>query len=159
MPGEWEDELKSALCKSAGITWGLHTPQGRTSHNFEVMHKFSKQTRIQNFYNDLGGQTQLLIGYPSELVSVVCELRARGVPVWMITLPPSGAHELRNLKFAVENNLILGEFTPMNYDHPPTLPDLEPITSAQLSDVWYHLPKTKWSEGIIGSKPFWHDLS
>ncbi|MDQ5912860.1 MAG: hypothetical protein QG659_282 [Patescibacteria group bacterium] len=159
MPREWENELKSALARSRSATWGFHTPRGKTSHNFEVMRRLAKPERVQNFYNDLGGNTKILIGYPSELVGVVCDMRERGVPIWMIALPPRGAHELRNLKFAIENNLVLGEFMPREYSHPPTFPGLEQITSGQIAGILQNLPKAKWVEGIIGTTPIWSDIA
>lgn len=158
MPKEWENELTSTLARSRDTTWGLHTPRGKTSHKFEVMRMLTKAERVQNFYNDLGGNTQILIGYPSELVSVVCDMRERGVPIWMIALPPRGAHELRNLQFAIENNLILGEFTPRDYTHPPTFPEVEQITADQIIGLLQNLPKAKWVEGIIGTTPIWSDV-
>ncbi len=158
MPQEWEHELKSVLAMSRSTTWGLHTPRGKTSHKFEVMRRLTKPERLQNFYNDLGGNTKVLIGYPSELVGVVCDMRERGVPIWMIALPPRGAHELRNLLFAIENKLVLGEFMPRDYTHPPTFPGLEQITSQQIAGILHNLPQAKWAEGIVGTTPIWSDV-
>lgn len=159
MPKEWEDEIMAALAKSRITTWGIHTPRGKTSNKFEVKRRAPKLQRMQNFYDDLGGNTKVLIGYPSELVGVVCDMRQRGVPVWMICLPPRGAHELRNLQFASENNLVLGEFMPRGYPHPSTLPYLEQITANQIVDILHNLPKAKQIDGRIGTFSIWSDLS
>lgn len=159
MPREWSDELRATLAQLHDVTWGFHTPQGRTSHNFEVMKAVPKRNRIQNFYNDLGGNTQVLFCYPTELTGVVSAMRERGINVWMITFPPRGAHERRNLRYAIDNNLVLGEFSPRDYNHPPTYADLEAITMTQLPGIIKNLPEAKWSEGLIGTESIWADAA
>jgi len=159
MPVEWEKEIVSEVARSVNLTWGLHTTRGSTSHKFEVMKRVSKRDRIQNFYDDLGGNTRLVLGYPSELVGVVCDLRSRGVPVWMICLPPRGAHELRNLLFAMENNLVLGEFVPSDYHHPTSLPGLRLITAPMISQLTRELPEIQPIGCKVGTEPFWQDAA
>jgi len=154
MPKEWADELLSVLSAN-DFTWSFHTPEGQTSDDSAINQKPAKRERIQNFYNSLGGKTKILIGYPSELVGVVCEMRSRGVQVWMIALPPRGAHELRNLQFAVENQLVLGELSPKDYFHTPTFPELQPIKVPMIQSIVADLPEAKWSGGLIGTNTVW----
>lgn len=154
MPKKWQHELQQSL-GLVGQEWALHTPQGRIAHDLSTAQNLSKRSRIESFYNDVGGRTRLLIGYPSELVGLVCELRERGVPTWMITLPPRGAHERRNLRFAIDNNIVLGELGTEDYYLPPTFTDLRRITSNTLKYELDTLPEATWQSGIVGTKSFW----
>jgi hypothetical protein len=103
-PDAWVAELQQSL-DVHNVAYAIHTPQHRISPGKKQVYE-TFNTRIQAFYNDLGGKTKILIGYPSELVGVAAELRDRGVDCWMISLPPRGAHELRNRDFGFKHDII-----------------------------------------------------
>lgn len=133
MPAAWSDALRASLHGLNG-DWAMHTP-GSVVTEVGSTSIAKRKDQIQEFYNNLGGRTRLLIGYPSELVEVMCELRARSVPVWMITLPPRGSHEKRNLQFALENDIVLGELRFKGDEKESSLPGLRQIDLNNISKL------------------------
>ena len=158
MPKIWQTELLEELSQSR-LGWSFHSPKGSIDYASWENSRLNKKDRIQNFYDDIGGNTKVIIGYSSELVGLVCDLRERGVDTWMITLTPRGAHELRNLEFAIRHNLVLGELAPTGYFHPPSSSGLRTIPMKMIQQVLSSAPEPTWQSGIVGTTPFWADAS
>lgn len=152
MPADWQQALVRSLTET-DQAWRMHTTWGNIGHDARREEPDRKE-RIEAFYGDLGGATRAIIGYPSELVEVTCEMRERGADTWLITLPPRGAHEKRNLQFAQDHGLVLGELA-MGTAHEPTLEGLRQIQLSELRGVLDNLPQSSWSTGVVGSEPFW----
>ncbi|MBI5357804.1 hypothetical protein HZB74_03070 [Candidatus Saccharibacteria bacterium] len=153
MPDIWHEKLRETFM-GTDTDFALHTQtHHRTQDSITMYH--NKESRIEAFYGDLGGQTRLLVGYPSELVGVVCDMRSRGVSVWMATLPPRGSHEKRNLRFAMDNGLVVGELK-FDLKRPPTFEDVTSLDINDLPSILCDLaePPTL-PTGIIGTQPFW----
>jgi hypothetical protein len=158
IPQAWENILLSSLART-GQDWVLHTPASRTANSQHQWATAAREPRLQSFCDDLGGNTRALIGYPSELVSVASELRERGVPIWMLTLPPRGLHEKLNLRFAIDHGLIRGELAMSGANHRPSFEDVEPIDPHQLPKVLACLEKPDWQTGVLGTSPIWRPAS
>lgn len=103
MPREVKEVLLAAL-RAQKQPWLFHTPDnaflfdGKT----EYVRMFgTAQSRRTDFYQNLGGKTQLLITYPNEQIQAVTELVACGCSPELLFLPPRGEHELNNIRFAL----------------------------------------------------------
>lgn len=95
MPKEWEEALIGA--------YGLKPEQVWTP-----LAKPGREDRVRGFYGSLGSDTRYIIGYPSELVQVVASLNSKNKnKVKLVALPPRGAHELRNLKWAISKSFVV----------------------------------------------------
>ncbi len=135
--------------------WIAHTPDVIYESGVTYASSRNKQDRIRDFYDSLGASVKVLIGYPSELVGVGMELRARGTPVWMITLPPRGKHELNNLSFGHRHGLILGEIA-IDESAPTSLPGLRAINPILLPEIIAKLEKPDTlPKGLISTSPVW----
>ncbi len=154
LPVEWETVLQTELGKSS-YDWRMHTP--KSSPPRQVQWHRGPATRIERlryYFGDLGAKTRLFIGYPSEQVGVIAEMRERGVPVWMLTLPPRGAHEKRNLEFAMRHGLVHGELA-FSDAHRPSLPELRQILPKMLPTILGELDQPELQSDLLGSKPVW----
>ncbi|MEK9196070.1 MAG: hypothetical protein AAB914_01745 [Patescibacteria group bacterium] len=146
LPMTWFEKLQTGLLAS-GVDFATHIPISNSN----------RAERIRDFYSDLGGRTKLIIGYPSELVSVACDLQSRGSAVQMLTLPPRGAHEKRNLEFAMDNNIVIGELS-FDRDALTTFDGLDRIGPSDIKEVIASLPGTgTLPKNVIGTKPFWSE--
>lgn len=155
MPEAFEKGLRTAL-GSLDVDWAFHTLTDRFSPGQVVSH-YSKKSRISSFFDDLGGQTRLIIGYPSELVGIVCDMQSRGVPTEMITLPPRGIHEKNNLRFALDYGLVRAELSLPDNASQPTFPDMPTVTTSELAHNLSNL-RTHHSSSVVatlGTKPYW----
>lgn len=155
MPNIWYENLRETFMNT-DTNFALHTQtHHRTQDSVTIYH--DKESRIEAFYDDLGGQTRLVIGYPSELVGVVYDMRSRGIPAWMATLPPRGSHEKRNLRFALDNGLIIGELK-FNPKRPPTFEDVASLEINDLPNILSDLPEPPAPSTVsIAVKPFWSE--
>lgn len=152
-PETWPRLLEIGL-EQAGIDYSLHTPRYQLKRGRpEVAETFEE--RIRSFYGDLGGQTRLLIGYPSELVGVACELRSRGAPLWMLSLPPRGAHEKRNLEFGYRHGVIHSEIDITGAAGQPSIPGLPLVSLSDIPKVLQQLPDPSLEPGLLGEKSVW----
>lgn len=150
-PKDWVFRLRDTL-NAIDEPYALHSPSGRVVGGLATLPRAeSFEERIEQFYNDLGGQTRLVVGYPSELVGVVCELRERGVPVWMLALPPRGAHELRNLEFALRHGIVFAELDMTGLTRESSLPGLQLMPLHQLQKALI-TPPPSLSKDLIGSR-------
>ena len=93
MPSAWESELSRYTVGENSI-W---TPNSEPK----------PEERINGFYRALDQSTQTIVGYPSELIQVIEALhRVGNKDVQLVALPPRGAHEQRNLDYAIEKGLV-----------------------------------------------------
>jgi hypothetical protein len=93
MPKKWEEALIEAYRLKPEQVW---TP----------LAKPGREDRIKGFYGSLGSDTRYIIGYPSELVQVVASLNSKN-KVKLVALPPRGAHELKNLEWAISKGFVV----------------------------------------------------
>lgn len=70
----------------------------------------NKNAGYEMFLRSLGKNTKFIIGYPSELVQIVAEMRQFGLETCLVALDPRGSHERLNLEYGKENGLICGSF-------------------------------------------------
>ena len=152
-PEHWARQLREALFDSHE-PFAIHSP-GYNHKNGHTTRTTSFQKRMHNFYRDLGGNTRLLIGYPSELVSVAAEMQARDVAMTMITLPPRGAHELKNLEFAWRHGIVIGELAVEGSRQIPTLADIPLVKPRDIAAVLKDVPKPAIEPGLLGEKSLW----
>jgi hypothetical protein len=131
MPAAWVKQIQQVLqiCPEYRMFLPRQVWENGSKHQF-------KQGEIENeldeFYQSLGGKTRVIISYPSEMTMVVQELRARGVPVIWICLPPRGEHEKRNLEYAFAHHLCTAL---LDFDLPPDfLPHILRITIPELRE-------------------------
>lgn len=152
-PDAWPRLLEIGL-QQAGVDYSLHSPSYQIRNGrAEAAEGFEE--RVGSFYSDLGGQTRLLIGYPSELVGVACELRSRGVPVWMLSLPPRGAHEKRNLEFGYRHGVIHSEINITGAAEQASTTGLPLINLSDLPQVLQQPPDFTLRPDLLGEKSVW----
>ncbi len=136
-----------------GHRTALHAPTYNVKDS-----KYNEQTdfipQMHSFYEDLGGNTRILIGYPSELVGLVCELRSQGVPIWMLALPPRGMHEYRNLRFAHKHGIVFAELN-MSGTQTPTIAGLQLLKPSDIPQVLSEQAPAELEPGLLGSKSIW----
>lgn len=151
-PPSWINSLESELHR-LDVSTSMHTPSYRVEEGHLIFEQdFCK--RMRSFYDDLGSMTRILIGYPSELVGVACELRARGVPVWMLALPPRGLHEYRNLEFAHRHGIVFAELD-MSGTQQSTIDGLQLLRPSDISSVLQETPESDLEPGLLGKKSIW----
>lgn len=155
LPPAWRAGLLGAFEHVEG-DWVFHTPETRYTDGTAA--KKSGDTSIQQYYGDIGTDTRLLIGYPSELMGLAAGRNELGLPTWMLTYPPRGAHEKRNLEFGLDHGIVLGELA---LSHGPSLDDGR-LRSIRLEDLpgAIHAAESEqpgWvpGQGVVGTVPFW----
>lgn len=153
MPGSWQHALRSAL-NTTESPWALHTPQGRHAYD-GFTPETDRTTRIESFYGDLGKSTELIIGYPSELVGIVADIQQRGVNAHMLALPPRGDHERQNLRFGTDNGVIVAELQMPGADTSPTWDDLPRLAVADIPHILGTLEPSRLDPSLLGTVPFW----
>lgn len=67
--------------------------------------KLDRVQRLTRFFSSLGKNTRIIIGFPSELVAIVHEMRLMGAETQLLALPPRGTHEITNLSWALEKGI------------------------------------------------------
>lgn len=161
MPSNWEREIIAAFLSKPrsenAPSWAIHTQQTRIKENKVYPWLTEREWRIRDFYQSLGGPTRLLVSFPTELVGVVSDMRERGVPTWMLAMPTRGAHEVRNLDFAIRNGLLLGYLGVGRYEGMNTLDGLPVIKPEHLEGLVRELrtEKVQWRPGIVGTEKMW----
>ncbi len=153
MPEEWEDKIFDCLDEAESRDWSMHTQRNRVINGNGVPLLPIRHSRIRSFYRALGGATERVVCYPSEMVGVMADLNERGVRAQMITLPPRGDHERRNLEFAIEHGLVFGQMAFKGVNLIPGLRVVEP--SELIGIIGKDKPKDTWRSGIVGTEPFW----
>jgi hypothetical protein len=137
MPKKWSRALQSALPHAV-----IHTPQG------------NPQQDIARFFQDLGGNTRLIIAHPSEVIQIAYSMRQRGQHVHVPVLPPRGDHELRNLKTAMELRLVTQV---VDFGDGVKLPDefseLQRILVYDLKYLLQENPAQPNLNGFLGTEP------
>lgn len=155
LPAAWQIGLFRAF-NNLQVGWAFHTP--KTRHTVDGTTQKPAGESLNSFYGDIGTDTRLVIGYPSELVGLVAGRNELGFPTWMITYPPRGAHEKSNLEFGLKNGLILGELA---LGSGPSLDDprLNRISLKHLPGlvdaIYSYEPLWAKGQGIVGNLPFW----
>jgi hypothetical protein len=163
MPKAWEDKLMEVFfnrkdSKEDPVSWAIHTQRRRYKQSQAYPWITDKAWRIENFYQSLGGDTRLIVSFPTELVGVVADMNQRGVPAYMISMPPRGAHEVRNQDFARRNGLLYGYLAVGIYEGLTSLHGLPVIKPESLEDVVRELKQTKassWDKGVVGTERLW----
>lgn len=119
MPADWLDDLMVQL-NASGADYSVHTPRWQHSPGYTA--RLSGADRCARYlFGRVGPNTQNAMAYPSEVVQWLLELRMRGSAVTMLSFPPRGDHELRNMIYGFEAGLIVGELS--------FSPDQKPTTS------------------------------
>ncbi|MFO0971687.1 MAG: hypothetical protein U0520_05075 [Candidatus Saccharimonadales bacterium] len=152
-PEAWIEEIICNL-ERGGVQYAVHTPEYRMTNGRKKIVYDDFNSRIKAFYDDLGGKTRMLIGYPTELVGVVCEMRERDVDCWMVTLPPRGAHELRNREFGFKHDVIHSGLLP-NSSHEDVYGLPRAIRSNSLCRVLEDTGAPSLPDGLIGADKLW----
>lgn len=153
MPQSWRSQLSQAMQAIDDMPWAIHHPDTVETSN-QRMAAHGLQDNIRYFFNDIGVETRLIIGPPSELVGIVFDLNSRGIPVRLISFPPRGEHEYRNLATAMEHGLVLSE---LRFDtKPPTISGLDVIHCSDLADA-VHQERITYpvDNGFLGNVPYW----
>ena len=156
MPRQWRKQLSGAMSCLEDPDWSVHYPEiissGQGDQAIDCLND-----SIEGFFGDLGSNTRVVIGFPSELVNVVFDMKSRGVPVVMITLPPRGEHEYRNLQTAVQHGLAVAELR--FDDRPPTIDGLGAIYCSDLGGSITNLQRdVEIDDQFLGTMPYWRSL-
>ncbi len=155
MPERAKVELNNTLF-NGDRDWVIHSPRvlhGPEGSRIPPQDRFN---RIQAFYGDLSSHTRVLIGYPSELVGVGFEMKQRGVPLWMLTFPPRGEHELKNLRFGLEHGLVYGELELPGHES-TDMPGLEIVPLNKINEIAQTPNDTPLPADLLGSTFVWAD--
>jgi len=152
MPRAWRNALISELSGSDDADWAMHTNKG--VYDQMGFTKVDKPTdSIIGFFEDLGGKTEVVIGYPSELAKVVIDMQSRGVPVRFISLAPRGSHEVENMKTLRDLGLLIAE---LRFDGKSSSIDkVDVIGVDRLRGAIATGSRLVNNEGFTGSVPYW----
>lgn len=162
MPEDWENELVEAFqnrgLRGDAVSWAIHTQRRRYKQSQVYPWITNKAWRIEDFYKSLGANTRLLVSFPTELVGVVAGIHTRGVSTMMVSMPPRGAHEVRNQKFALEHGLLFGYLGVGIYEGITSLNGLPVVAPRDLEAVVRELRDAKisgWNKEIVGEERLW----
>ncbi len=124
MKKTWIKALNEELRKISPQTC-IHLPAGKSLDDY------------QNFMNDLGGKTKLVIAHPSEITQIVASMRASGVEVTLLALPPRGTHEEINLEHAMQMGIVaaLIDFEDGSNTSNPKFSKLARIRPCEIADL------------------------
>lgn len=135
MPRRWADGLLEALGEMDNRSWSMHTPEKLYTHSQPEPEKLGeRRERIKRLCGELAVNTRVLIGFPTELTQVVSELQLGGASTRFISLPPRGAHELRNMEFMQRHGLLAGEIQ-FRGKQTPSLADAQLIPLRELPEA------------------------
>jgi hypothetical protein len=122
MPTEYVMPLLDVL-RTMKIEFTLYLPDRIVSDRGEAPLHMTTRERVTMFYNDIiANPPRVLISLPSEMVQVMAELFKAGTI--HMSLPPRGAHEAKNLRFAHEVGLTSVEVKPHEVSSLTLLNDL-----------------------------------
>lgn len=152
MPRAWRDELVGQLSRfKIDTPWSVHDKKLRFgSHHDGAIDNRDRRARIENYYNALGGNTRLMICYPSELIGVAANMRARGVPVVVLALAPRGRHELENMRVGIEEGVVMGQ---VDFKDAKNYFGLERVRPADIGAFLNALPTECSRPGYLGTEP------
>lgn len=167
MPRRWIAQLVQQLSRSgyeqmmerdADLDWSLYTPRERWSWG-QREPMTDRKTRLTELCAEVGLDTCVAIGFPTELTQLVAEANAKGAPVRFLANPPRGQHEVNNLAFLQRHNLLVGEidFTGL---HKPSLPGVERIPVGELANVIQDAvngaaDRNPLEKSVVGVDSFW----
>jgi len=154
MPADWARQLTIRLTQDAlGLDWSMHIPGWRFEHQHSAQ-VVGRRQRLGGFFGRIGLNTRVIVGYPTELIGVVAGARLRGAETAMLALPPRGRHEVRNMEFASDNGLLIGEVR-FDASQKQSLDSVELIDLCDVVDAAKSYNTVPFSTDVVGDKTFW----
>lgn len=142
IPEEWKWDITTQLSK-AGTPFSYLEP-GNNSRR--TLHQ--RQIKLGRA---LSNTTQLIIGFPSELVQMTAGIQLNGGRAGLLALPPRGVHEARNLEFAKELGILKGSLHPE--DLSVLTVDGECMTIKDFVGTLGSQPEPELTVDLLGTQP------
>lgn len=153
MPEAWQQALVRELTQMQDTEWSVHVPGWQ--YDFVRNRAMpDKRLRLAHFFDRLGTHTRIIVGHPTELIEVVASAQAQGAPTTLLALPPRGQHEIRNMEFARDMGLLIGELS-FSTSQRPTLGGVALIDVRGVGEVVNETPQVSHVSGLLGLDPYW----